>query len=90
MDKKEKLIARAKGRGQQTEKMRYEEASIWVYAARYCHHRQTGAAFQVVNSILLHWDEFDPDTQDQLIKEAGGATSNLDDWVKVVNIKAKK
>jgi len=85
MDKKDKLIARAKKDGAPPT-MPYHEASIWVYALRYAADRNTGAALQVVNSILLHWDEFDPDTQKDLISEAGEATYNLDDWARVIKL----
>lgn len=85
MDKKDRLIARAKNDGAR-KTMPYHEASIWVYAARYTHKRNTGAAFQVVNSILLHWEEFDFDTQKDLIKEAHEAKYNLDDWARIIKL----
>jgi hypothetical protein len=51
-----------------------------VYAARYAHNRQTGAALQVVNAIKSCWHQLSARTQIDLIEESYEATTNLDDW----------
>lgn len=56
------------------------EASVYIYSARYAHTRRTGAALQVVNSILANWDRFDDQAKEQLKREAGEATCNKEDW----------
>lgn len=61
------------------------EQSCYVYAARYAHGRSTGAAMQVVNTILHLWDKFEYRTQQQLKAEAEEAVCNKDDWQKLID-----
>jgi hypothetical protein len=57
-----------------------------VFAARYAHTRNTGGAYQVVNSILHHWDDFSDYTKKQMIGEASReATCNMEDWDRLIN-----
>ena len=56
------------------------DQSMWVFAARYAHHRGTGAAWAVVRSVGSNWDKFDEETKNQLIKESHEATHNQEDW----------
>jgi hypothetical protein len=58
-----------------------------VFAARYAHTRPTGAAYQVVNSILYHWDELEASTKEQLVREAKNeATYNMEDWNRLIKM----
>ena len=61
------------------------EQSCFVYAARYAHSRDTGAAMQVVNTILHNWHRFDYRTQQQLKTEADEATYNQEDWQQLID-----
>jgi hypothetical protein len=63
------------------------DQSIWVFAARYAHHRPTGAAWAVVRSIKSNWELFDEDTKNQLIRESHEATYNKEDWEVLRGIK---
>ena len=54
--------------------------SILIYAARYAHTRNTGAAFTVVMEIRNAWDNIGQHAQEQIKKEAKEATFNLDMW----------
>ena len=56
------------------------DQTVWIFAARYAHHRNTGAAWAVVNSVKSNWDLFDEATKNQLIKESHEATHNQEDW----------
>lgn len=58
--------------------------SVFVYAARYARHRNTGAALQVVSEILHSWDNIPKQTQEQLQREAREATTNLEDWRRLI------
>ena len=60
------------------------EASVYIYAARYAHTRSTGAALQVVNTILANWDRFDAQAKEQLKREAAEATCNKEDWKRLI------
>lgn len=63
------------------------EQSCLVFAARYAHTRNTGAASMVVNTILENWDRLIPETQEQLKREAEyEATCNFEDWGKLINM----
>lgn len=54
--------------------------SCLVFAARYSHHRRTGASFMIINTIKLYWGNLSKTTQDQILSESGEATTNLEDW----------
>lgn len=61
----------------------YEE-NIYIYAARYTYSRNTGAAFQVVNSLLNNWNKFSDHFKDKVYKESKkGAVYNKEDWQRV-------
>lgn len=60
------------------------ESSVYIYAARYAHHRATGAALQVVSEILNNWDRLPKQVQGQLKREAQEVTSNHDDWQRLI------
>jgi len=60
--------------------------SCLVMAARYAHTRPTGAAFQVVNSIMCFWNQLDDSIKVQLKEEASSeATCNMEDWNILIN-----
>lgn len=66
--------------------MTNELNSCFIFAARYAHDRNTGAARQVVNSILGRWDELDPRIKIQLIAEArNDAMYDLEDWQRLID-----
>lgn len=68
--------------------MNNELNSCFIFAARYAHARNTGAARLVVNSILDHWDELDPRIQIQLIAEAKNeAMYDFEDWQRLIEAK---
>lgn len=55
--------------------------SCLLYAARYAHTRNTSASYQVVNSIMWHWDQLDDRIKEQLQREArSDAIYNMEDW----------
>lgn len=51
-----------------------------VYAARYAHHRKTGAALLVVDSIIAHWNQLSGSVKETLVRESREATTNPEDW----------
>lgn len=58
-----------------------------VFAARYAHSRQTGAALMVCKTIEKHWSELDAETQAQLKREAAAeAVGNESDWAILANL----
>ena len=60
--------------------------SCLLYAARYAHTRSTGAAFQIVSSIMWYWDQLDDSIKVRLQKEASSeATCNMEDWNILIN-----
>lgn len=60
---------------------------ILVFAARYAHTRQTYAASLVVDVIIENWDNLQPHTKEQLIKEAKNeATCNQQEWGRLFNL----
>ena len=62
------------------------DQSCLVFAARYAHTRETGAANMVVTTLLAHWDRLIPETQAQLKREAANeATCNKDDWQRLID-----
>ena len=54
--------------------------TIYIMAARYAHHRNTGAALAVVSQILKDWDKLSQQARDQLQREAHEASCNFEDW----------
>lgn len=66
-------------------KLHPAEQDCFVFAARYAHTRNTGAAFMVVNAILHNWDKLDKHIQKQLKEEAlNEAMFNMDDWNRII------
>lgn len=58
-----------------------------IYAARYAHNRETGAALQVVDCAIKNWSILDEKTRVQLAQEASNeATCNIDDWQKLITL----
>lgn len=53
--------------------------SVYVYAARYAHHRNTGAAIQVIAATMAA--NVSDETLMQMIRESYEATYNKGDWV---------
>lgn len=60
--------------------MKEYSESMLVFAARYAHSRNTGAAFMVVRQILDVWGELSEQTRDMILKERKEATCNFEDW----------
>lgn len=60
--------------------MKHNIESCLVFAARYAHNRNTGAALMVVNAIKNSWDDLALYTREQIIKESHDAKYNLDEW----------
>lgn len=61
------------------------QASIYVYAARYAHTRKTAASMQIVNEILSVWHRLPMDVRKQLQREAETeVTHNHEDWVRLI------
>jgi len=56
-----------------------------VFAARYAHDRNTGAAMQVVNSILMNWDSLSENVKRTIQEEAEHAPYNREDWQKLID-----
>lgn len=60
------------------------ENTALVFAARYCHSRNTGGTFAIVRCLIANWDRIRKDTQDQILREAyQDAIYNRDDWQKL-------
>ena len=63
----------------------YEETCL-IFAARYAHGRQTGAAHIVVSEILSKWDKLNDRAKAQLKREAEtSAAANIDDWQRLID-----
>jgi hypothetical protein len=54
--------------------------SCLVFAARYAHRRDTGAAFLVVSAIKEQWNNLGAFTKLQIECESNEATKNPNDW----------
>lgn len=57
-----------------------------VYAARYAHHRETGAANRVVSCILGNWDLLNERHKVQITNEASEASCNKTDWCRITHM----
>jgi len=66
-------------------KMPHYDESCLIFAARYAHHRKTGAANVVVSSIIGSWGNLSPKIKADIKKEALEATTNLDDWKRIID-----
>jgi hypothetical protein len=51
-----------------------------VFAARYAHHRNTGAALLVTTAVKQCWHKLDKRTKEQILRESHEATFNFEDW----------
>ena len=54
--------------------------SILVFATRYAHNRNTGAAFMMVSGIVSEWDNISDRTKEVLYRESFEARYNAEDW----------
>lgn len=54
--------------------------NLAVYAARYAHHRNTGAALQVVTALKDLWQKIPEVDQMQIVSESNEATCNEHEW----------
>jgi hypothetical protein len=67
-----------------TEPYQRLENTALVFAARYTHHRNTGATLMIVRCLMFNWGRIDQTTRDQILREAYQyATTNRDDWKKL-------
>jgi len=53
---------------------------LMIYAARYAHGRNTGAALQVTSYILAEWDNIDKRDKKQLYHDSFEAAYCQEDW----------
>jgi len=64
-----------------TEPYQRLENTALVFAARYTHHRNTGATLMIVRCLMFNWERIDQTTRDQILREAyNEAQYNRDDW----------
>jgi hypothetical protein len=64
-----------------TEPYQRLENTALVFAARYTHHRNTGATLLLVRFLIFNWERIDVIIKAQILREAyQGATTNRDDW----------
>jgi len=64
-----------------TEPYQRLENTALVFAARYTHHRNTGATLAVVRCLIFNWERIDVIIKAQILREAyHEATTNSDDW----------
>ena len=64
-------------------KMTIGHEHMMVYAARYAHGRNTGAALQIVSHILAEWDKLTENTKWKLYKDTREARYCQEDWQKL-------
>lgn len=58
---------------------------VLLFAARYAHARNTGAALAVVTALKACWPALTPDIRSQLLRESGEAQYNHEDWEELRN-----
>lgn len=59
------------------------EQTVYVFAARYTHHRATGGTYAVTRALALVWDRLSDNTKKQIEEEAyHEATKNREDWAR--------
>lgn len=62
------------------------EQTCLIFAARYAHTRNTGAACLVIAAILKNWGRLSELVQLQLKREAKNeATCNMEDWRRIID-----
>ena len=54
--------------------------TVLVFSARYVHHRKTGGTMAVCKALDLCWQNLDPQTRKQILKESHEATCNIQEW----------
>lgn len=59
--------------------------SVLIFAARYAHGRNTGAALAVVTALKACWRALTPELKSQLLREADEAQYNHEDWEELKN-----
>jgi len=57
-----------------------QTGTMLIFAARYAHNRNTGAALAVCRAIEKEWDNLSQNDQMQLQRESYEATCNNEDW----------
>lgn len=66
--------------------MNHLQETVYVFASRYTHNRDTGGAFVVINALKDVWGHLSIRTKDQIIKESKESSSNdWDDFIKWAN-----
>ena len=60
--------------------MEYATQTIYVFAARYAHRRNTGAAWRVVSELKIVWPLLSEHTRDQIVNESREARYCPQDW----------
>ena len=56
------------------------EENIYMFAARYAHGRNTGAALMVVNQLISEWSKFSHETRRKILEESHEAEHCHEDW----------
>lgn len=78
-----------KENNEQMTKLEPGDESVVVFAARYAHHRNTGASLLVCNHIKRNWDRYCQNTQQMLQRETEEAQFNPSDWERITKLKVK-
>ena len=61
--------------------MNHNTETIYIFAARYTHNRNTGGTDAVIRGLAQVWDKLTPETQEKIEKEAQAeATENRIEW----------
>lgn len=58
---------------------------VLLFAARYAHGRNTGAALAVVTALKACWPALTPEIRNQLLRESEEAQYNHEDWMELRN-----
>ena len=66
--------------------MNYNAETMLVFAARYAHNRNIGAALTVVSSIIDQWPNITISTREQLVREAREAEYNKPCWKRLADL----
>lgn len=61
----------------------FDLGTLALFAARYAHNRDTGAAFSAVSAIKSIWPRLDEGTREQIISESYEAAYCREDWAEM-------
>ena len=61
--------------------MNPQTETIYIFAARYTHNRNTGGTGAVLRELAMVWDKLTPETKEKIEREAQAeATHNRNEW----------